>query len=250
MYPDVSTVIRTGSEVRELGVILGVWAHPDDEAYLSGGLMAHARDLGSRVVCVTATRGERGTSDPRGWPPGRLAAERTAELARCLEILGVAEHHWLGYADGECEAVPRSDAVARICEVIMQVRPDTVVTFGPEGNTGHSDHRTVSAWATAAFEQAAPPDARLLYSAVSEPWTRRWSAINERFAVFAPGYPVTVPEDQLAVHLVLDPETAARKVRALAAQTTQTAAIIEAVGIQDYTGWIGDEAFIEWGGRR
>ena len=93
-------VVKSESEVAELGTILGVWAHPDDEAYLSGGLMAMARDAGSRVVCVTATRGELGTPDPVMWPPERLAAERTGELARSLEILGVTEHHWLGYADG------------------------------------------------------------------------------------------------------------------------------------------------------
>ena len=96
---------ESASVVAELGTVLGIWAHPDDEAYLSGGLMALARDHGSRVVCVTATRGELGTPDPETWPPERLAAERTGELARCLAILGVTEHHWLGYRDGECAAV-------------------------------------------------------------------------------------------------------------------------------------------------
>ena len=81
--------------------------------------MAMARDNGSRVVCVTATRGELGTPDPDAWPPQRLAAERTGELARCLEILGVTEHHWLGYRDGECaDGATRRSAVARLCEVI------------------------------------------------------------------------------------------------------------------------------------
>ncbi|MGH3589327.1 MAG: PIG-L deacetylase family protein, partial [Pseudonocardia sp.] len=44
-----------------LGTILGVWAHPDDETYLCGGLMARAARSGDRVVCVTATRGEQGS---------------------------------------------------------------------------------------------------------------------------------------------------------------------------------------------
>lgn len=42
--------------VANLGTILGVWAHPDDETYLSAGLMASAVRSGCRVVCVTATR--------------------------------------------------------------------------------------------------------------------------------------------------------------------------------------------------
>ena len=103
------------SDVAGLGTVLGIWAHPDDEAYLSGGLMALASDLGSRVVCVTATRGELGTPDPETWPPQRLAAERSVELVRCLEVLGVSEHHWLGYRDGRCADVPVPDAPLGAC---------------------------------------------------------------------------------------------------------------------------------------
>ena len=47
--------------VSELGTLLGVWAHPDDETYLVAGLMAQAVRDGHRVVCVTATRGEEGS---------------------------------------------------------------------------------------------------------------------------------------------------------------------------------------------
>ena len=41
--------------IAELGTILSIWAHPDDETYLAGGLMASARDGGQRVVCASAT---------------------------------------------------------------------------------------------------------------------------------------------------------------------------------------------------
>lgn len=66
--------------VEQLGTLLGVWAHPDDEAYLSAGLMALARRDGQRVVVVTATFGEHGTDDPHRWPPTRLARHRRQEL--------------------------------------------------------------------------------------------------------------------------------------------------------------------------
>jgi LmbE family N-acetylglucosaminyl deacetylase len=229
--------------ITELGTVLGVWAHPDDEAYLSGGLMALARDAGSRVVCVTATRGELGTPDPDAWPPQRLAAERTVELARCLAILGVTEHHWLGYRDGECPQVDPSGAVARLCELIEEVRPDTVLTFGPDGITGHPDHQTISAWATKAFDRAAPPGAQLMYSALSEPRMKRWRSLGDSLGIYLPGYPVVTPADRLAVDLELDPHTAARKVRALAAQTTQTAGLIASLGVDRYTAWVGEESF-------
>ena len=61
-----------------LGTILGVWAHPDDEGYLSAGIMAAAVDAGNRVMCVTATRGEAGSLDHGKWPPETLGAVREA----------------------------------------------------------------------------------------------------------------------------------------------------------------------------
>ena len=238
-------MITSASGVAELGTILGIWAHPDDEAYLSAGLMALARDNGQRVVCVTATRGERGTPDPVAWPPDRLAAERTREMARSLDVLGVREHHWLAYRDGECDRAGAAEAVAQLCEVIDRVRPDTVVSFGPDGITAHADHRTVSAWTGAAVDQAAPPATRLLHAAMSERRSPRWSALNERLGVYPPGYPVLTPDDELAVDLVLDPATAVRKVRALAAQETQTAGLIATLGLDCYTAWVGEESFVE-----
>lgn len=207
--------------------------------------MAIARAAGSRVVCVTATRGELGTPDPQAWPPSRLAAERAGKLTRCLEILGVSEHHWLGYRDGECAAVPAPEAVARLCELIRRVGPDTVVTFGPDGITGHSDHQVVSAWATAAFDRAAGPGARLLYAAIAQRRVSRWQPLADNLGVYLPGYPIPVPAYGLAVDLVLDEDTAARKVRALAAQATQTAGLIAAMGVDRYTQWVGEESFVE-----
>ncbi|MFF5207540.1 PIG-L deacetylase family protein [Streptosporangium sp. NPDC000396] len=238
-------MIKTAADVARLGTILGIWAHPDDEAYLSGGLMAMARGNGSRVVCVTATRGELGTPNPAAWPPHRLAAARTGELARCLEILGVTEHHWLGHRDGTCAAARTPDAVAQLCAIIDQVRPDTVLTFGPDGITGHPDHQAVSAWTTTAFDHAAPPGARLLYATFAKRRAPRWNTLNESLGIFPPGHPVTTPAHRLAVDLVLDAATAARKVRALAAQETQTAELIAGMGVDRYTAWVGDESFTE-----
>jgi LmbE family N-acetylglucosaminyl deacetylase len=235
------------SGVAGLGTVLGIWAHPDDEAYLSGGLMAMARDVGSRVVCVNATRGELGTPDPGTWPPQRLAAERAVELARCLEVLGVSEHHWLGYRDGGCADVPVPEAVASLCDLIDAVRPDTVLTFGPDGITGHPDHRAVSAWVTAAFDRTAPPGARLLHSAVGERRAHRWKELDDSLGVYLPGYPVAAPDEDLAVDVVLPPDVVARKVRALVAQTTQTAGLIATMGIGRYTAWVGEESFVQHG---
>ena len=124
-----------------LGSILSVWAHPDDETWLCAGLMARAVAAGDRVVCVTATRGELGSPDEERWPSGApLAAVRTAEMQRALAILGVTEHHWLDYPDGGCADVDQDEAVRRVTALMAEMQPDTVLTFGPDGMTGHDDH--------------------------------------------------------------------------------------------------------------
>ena len=238
-------MITTSDRVAELGTVLGIWAHPDDEAYLSGGLMALARASGQRVVCVTATRGERGTSDPETWPPDRLADERTGELAHCLGILGVREHRFLNYRDGECADADAAVAIARLAGIVDEVRPDTVLTFGPDGITGHSDHRAVSGWAGAAVERAAPPHTRLLHAAVPGRHARRWAELDAELGVYEPGYPQVAEQDHLSIDLALPPAVVARKVRALAAQTTQTAGLIEALGRERYTAWVSEECYLE-----
>jgi LmbE family N-acetylglucosaminyl deacetylase len=239
--------IRSASDVPSLGTILGVWAHPDDEAYLSGGLMALARDAGQRVVCLTATRGELGTTDPWRWPPHRLAVERTAELARCLDILGRPEHRWLDFADGHCAAADPEPVVRRLAELIGEVRPDTVLSFGPDGLTGHSDHQAVGRWTAAAFQRAAPAGARLLQARLPDTWAARWADMSARLGVFEPGHPVLSPADQLVVDLELTGSVLTRKVSALRAQTTQTGVVIEAMGVSTYTEWVSRESFVQAG---
>ena len=55
----------------------------------------------------------------------------------------MTDHRWLDYPDGGCAAVDAEEAVARIAAIIDEVRPDTVLTFGPDGGTGHPDHIAV-----------------------------------------------------------------------------------------------------------
>jgi LmbE family N-acetylglucosaminyl deacetylase len=220
--------------------LLGLWAHPDDEAYLSAGLMHEHVRRGDRVVVVTATLGEHGTSDPDTWPPGRLAALRRTELAASLAAVGVTEHHVLGFEDGRCDAVDGTDLFAAH---IAEVGPDVVVTFGPDGMTGHPDHRAVSRWATAALARTGG-GAELWYATLTPGFHRRWGALNEQVGLWGDQpRPPRTPVDRLA-HLVhLDGPALDAKVAALAAHDSQTRPLVEAVGADVYREWWRTEAF-------
>jgi LmbE family N-acetylglucosaminyl deacetylase len=237
--------VQTPDDAQRLGTVLGVWAHPDDEAYLSGSLMALARRSGNRVVCATATAGELGTPDPVSWPPARMAALRRHELAASLAALGVVEHHWMGYDDGTCAAVPVARAVHQIIEIWDEVRPDTVVTFGPDGVTGHPDHQALWRWVTAAWI-ATGREARLLCATTTERFAAEHADLHDRFDVFLdPDLPVRTAEDDVALSVEPAPAVLDQKLAALRAQASQTAALVEAFGEERYRRWFARETFTD-----
>jgi LmbE family N-acetylglucosaminyl deacetylase len=240
-----ATPARPAAEVAAgLGTILAVWAHPDDEVYLSGGLMAAAVDAGGRVVCVTATKGERGTTDPVRWPPDRLAPVREAELAASLALLGVTDHRFLGYPDGACEAVAPGEAVDRLAAIIAEVRPDTVLTFGPDGMTGHADHRAVSEWTTSAVGRGDPATAPLLlYATHTDSWCDHFDGLHRTLDVFPPGLPPRAGIDEVAVDLFLADELLDRKLAALRAHASQVEPLIDLIGEASFRSWITNECF-------
>lgn len=142
--------IRTVDDVKQLGTILCVWAHPDDETFTCAGIMAAAIGNGQKVSCITATKGEAGVQDPDRWPAEHLGDIRAQEMQKALECIGCNDHNWLGYHDGQCKDVPDQEGAAKIRQFIDRYQPDSILTFGPEGLTGHPDHQAVSRWATIA----------------------------------------------------------------------------------------------------
>jgi LmbE family N-acetylglucosaminyl deacetylase len=241
--------LRTvGRRDRPVSTLLGVWAHPDDEAYLSAGLLASAVDAGWRVVVATATRGEIGTDDPEGCPPELLSRIRADELADSLRVVGVTEHRWLRTAhpliDGRLAAVPEEDGVGAVVRLISDVSPDLVVTFGPDGLTGHSDHRTISRWVTRAWQRTRT-GADLWYAALTPEFLDRWGELCTEQGVWMDGGPPSPADPRDLVHVqVCAGPLLDRKYAALTAHTSQTAGLIARVGEQRYRDWWSTEAFV------
>ena len=137
--------------------LLAVLAHPDDESLGFGGTLARYAAEGVETYLVTATRGEAGRFGSLGksGDPAELGRVREAELRASANVLGIREVSILDYPDSALDQVPSAIAIRAIASHIQRIRPDVIVTFGPEGGYGHPDHIAVSQFTTAAIVCAA-----------------------------------------------------------------------------------------------
>lgn len=234
----------TAEHAAALGTILSVWAHPDDETYLAAGVMAEAAERGQRVVCVSATAGEHGTADPETWPPTRLGRVRRWEALAAMAVLGVREHRFLGLPDGALAHHDR-DGLAMVGALLDEIRPDTILTFGPDGMTFHPDHLAVHRWTTEAWRQRGCRS-RLLYATATVAHLDRFRDLYEEWNIYMTDErPAGVPADELAFYARYDGAALDRKLTALRAMATQTSTLIEVLGPAVYARQVAEEAFVE-----
>ncbi len=139
--------------------LMAVLAHPDDESLGIGGTLAKYAAEGVETYLLTATRGERGWRGEAVADPGLQAVGkvREAELLAAAKILGVREVQFLNYIDGDLDQADPAGAIGQIAAHLRRVRPQVVLTFGPEGAYGHPDHMAISQFTLGALLAAADP---------------------------------------------------------------------------------------------
>jgi LmbE family N-acetylglucosaminyl deacetylase len=194
--------------------LAGVFAHPDDDAYVLGGtLLLHPRDIDP--VFVFATSGEAGPIAAGTATRDTLGAVREGEQRAFLEAVGYghAPTRFLRHPDYRLPEVPFEQLVGEVEAVLRQARPQLVVSFGPDGLTSHHDHVRAGEAAAEAFRRARaasgdPADAylRLYQAAYPRSQVDRFYA-GTRAGGFAYGeegqlFDVTgVPDGQVAVRV-------------------------------------------------
>jgi LmbE family N-acetylglucosaminyl deacetylase len=200
--------------------LMGVFAHPDDESLGTGGIFAKYAAEGVATSLVMATRGERGWAGAPEEDPGpaALGQLRTAELHAAAQVLGIGRVSFLDYMDGELDQAEPAAIIAEIAAELRQVRPQVVVTFGPDGGYGHPDHIAISQFTTAAVLRAADPAwakdaaphvvAKLYYYVTSPQSAQYWQDAGfdlrytldgvERRQIALPGWAITTFTDTTA----------------------------------------------------
>ncbi len=132
------------------GPLLLVFAHPDDESSSVAGTTAKYTQRGVSVDLICATRGEKGTR--LGVPPDvDLAIAREAELRIAARITGIRDIYLLGYMDGDLGQADVGEVANQVMKIMQKVQPEVVITFGPDGISGHPDHKAISRATTVAF---------------------------------------------------------------------------------------------------
>ncbi len=192
--------------------LMAIVAHPDDDTFgVSGTVALHADDPDLHFVLVHATSGEAGQiAEGSGATRATLGEVRREEDRKSWIALGRVpdRHAWLGLPDHAVADAPIDDLVARLAGIIREERPDVVITFGPDGITGHPDHITVGRAATEAFHRVRDEGGsglrRLLHNAIPQSWMDAWNqrrvaASEEPFDPTQLYHPRGVPDDDVGV---------------------------------------------------
>lgn len=178
------TVVDEGLSVDK--VIVAVFAHPDDETALGGALAKLARE--SEVHLVIAMDGRYGVTEHAGIPAGdSLVTIRSHEAMCSAKRLGLASlrmlrtHDRLGMMNGIREYFSQMRKLRNeLRDTLESLSPDLIITFGPDGDTGHADHRIISALVTELRLQDVPSsNPEVLYLA----WTEDQAALYENWGL-------------------------------------------------------------------
>jgi LmbE family N-acetylglucosaminyl deacetylase len=234
-------------------VLMIVHAHPDDESSQTGGTLARYAAAGCRTILVTCTDGSQGDSadgvkpGTPGHDPRRVAAHRSGELDAAAAALGVQVVVKLGYADSGADGaiaesfsrVPTLPIITQLVRLLRLHQPDVLITYPPDGLSGHPDHVRTHEVVVAAHANVVAngqPDSmhraarvpRLYYIAMSVSRLRAVAeAVRAAFGGDAWSPPEELGTDDAAITTTIDvtafwPD----KLRALAAHASQPDAVM------------------------
>jgi LmbE family N-acetylglucosaminyl deacetylase len=133
--------------------ILGIFPHPDDENMIGSVLAKYSR-LGHNVYIIIATDGKDGTrvtKIPSGDSLGRIRQQETICACEKLKINPPIYLH-IDRLDTKFGVRPylngRKRGMEELKKYIDKLNPDLLLTFGPDGEYGHSEHIVTGAMVT------------------------------------------------------------------------------------------------------
>lgn len=195
-----------------MNTILGIFAHPDDEALgPSGTLALLARQNAVYLICATD-----GDALQNGTQNTALGEIRKKELLASAKVLGIREVFFLGFHDGTLCNNMYHTLAGKIQGIIEKLRPVSLITFEPQGVSGHIDHITVSMVTSFIFQKVSFVKEVWYHGMSTELYEKSGDFLKKYFIYFPPGYPRAAFNKIVPVADVWD-----RKVKAMYEHTSQ-----------------------------
>ena len=180
-------------------VLLGIFAHPDDESFGPGGTLARYAAEGARVHVIIATDGIAGSVEEgtRIQDHETLAQVRSTELANAAVALGLTTIWSLPYRDSGMRGAPENDhpealiqqpthlLVDELVGYMVRLQPHVLITHDPYGGYGHPDHIRVCEATTAAFYQMAVGSAPANGNGIARPMKLYYTAFDKKILKIA-----------------------------------------------------------------
>jgi LmbE family N-acetylglucosaminyl deacetylase len=152
--------------------VLFILAHPDDESYGPSGSILKCTENGAKVFLLTLTKGEAGTlGEGRLLESPQLADMRCRELECAAKALKIHDLIIGDFQDGKLNKTPSEKGVSFLQDKINTIKPEIIITFHPNGITGHPDHITISRWTLDAVQNTDFP-VILFYYGITEKLAR------------------------------------------------------------------------------
>jgi len=231
--------------------LLLVHAHPDDETINNGATMAKYVHEGVGVTLITCTRGEEGEvlvpdlEHLASHLNDELGDHRETELANAMAALGVTDFRFLGapskkYRDSGMMGTEQNnrpdvfwqanldEAAEDLVKIILEIKPQVLVTYDDFGGYGHPDHIQAHRVAMRAAELAKPQwEISKIYwntmprSIIQRGIDKMKEVGSDFMGVDSADDLPFVKDDEVATTLVSAPSYAPKKIAALKEHPTQ-----------------------------
>ncbi len=232
--------------------LLLVHAHPDDETINNGATMAKYAAAGAQVTLVTCTRGEEGEvlvpslANLASSADDKLGEYRVIELTNAMAVLGIKDFRFLGAPNKKWRdsgmmgtepnnrkdvfwQVDLDEAAQELVKIILEIKPQVMITYDEIGGYGHPDHIKAHLVAMRAAELAADAGWQIskiywntMPRSVIQKGIDKMKEIGSDFfgAESADDLPFAKP-DELVTSLISAPEYVDQKMAAMKAHETQ-----------------------------
>ena len=189
--------------------VVGIFAHPDDEAFGPRGTISTFAKEGRDVYIMCVTHGDAGEN--HSDKAHNLIDIREEELRASARELGIKDVIFLDFRDGTLSNNLYHEVADKIQEQLEKIEPEIVITLEHHGISGHLDHIAVSLITTFVFKKMQSIKELWYFSLTEEGREKVGKYLGDYFIYFPPGHNKSEITKTIDVSSVWEQKIAAMK---------------------------------------